>query len=317
MLGIECVAALAAAGRRLPFALEVVAFGDEEGSRFAASMVCSRALVGAVTPEALAQRDRDGLSLAEAMTAFGLDPARIGEAERPAGDFIGYLEAHIEQGPVLEAEGLALGVVTGIAAQLRLVANFTGRAGHAGTNSMALRRDALAAAAEAILAVERICREGPDDLVGTVGRIQAAPGAVNVVPGDAEISIDILAGTAAVRNAAAERVCQALVQIGAERGIGVAVQQLQDLPASPCDPGLVAHLSAALQEAGHPPRRLVSGAGHDGMVLSARLPTAMLFVRCAGGISHNPAERVSAADTGAALQAMLGFIDRLGEAHRS
>ncbi len=183
MLGIECVADLAAERKRLPFAIEVIAFGDEEGSRFPASMLCSRAVAGTLDPAATVMTGRDGVTLGDALAGFGLDVARVGEAAHERDGVLAYLEAHIEQGPVLEAEGLALGIVSGIAAQKRFAVTVTGRAGHAGTNSMPLRRDALAGAAEAILAVERIARDGPDDLVATVGRMTVAPGATNVVPG--------------------------------------------------------------------------------------------------------------------------------------
>jgi allantoate deiminase len=187
MLGIDVVEALSAAGRRLPFAVEVIAFGDEEGSRFPASMTCSRAVAGTVKPSVMEMTDGDGVSLAEAFAAFALDPTRLEEAARKPGEVFAFLEAHIEQGPVLEAEGLALGVVTAIAAQKRLMVRFTGMAGHAGTTPMNLRKDPGPAAAEAILALERICAAGQDGLVGTVGRITALPGAFNVIPGRGRI----------------------------------------------------------------------------------------------------------------------------------
>ena len=208
MLGLDVVEALSAAGRRLPFAVEVIAFGDEEGSRFPASMACSRAVAGTVDPMVMEMVDGDGVSLAEAFAAFGLDPTRLEEAARKPGEVFAFLEAHIEQGPVLEAEGLALGVVTAIAAQKRLMVRFTGVAGHAGTTPMNLRKDPGPAAAEAILALERICAPlgdfgGRDGLVGTVGRITALPGAFNVIPGAVEYSMDIRAEVAATRDAAA------------------------------------------------------------------------------------------------------------------
>ncbi|MBW8753819.1 MAG: allantoate amidohydrolase [Sphingomonadales bacterium] len=321
MLGIEAVAALHTAGRRLPFPIEVIAFGDEEGSRFPASMLCSRAIAGALKAEALDVADRDGTTLPDALSAFSVsvDAATLKaqhflDAVHPPA--LAFFEPHIEQGPVLEAEKLALGVVWGIAAQLRLKVTIAGRAGHAGTNAMNLRQDALTGAAEAVLAVERIAREKGGDLVATVGRMQVAPGAVNVVPGNVAFSIDIRSGDESVRDQAAARILAAIDGIVHARGLSYSSKQVQDLGASPCDGELTQLLAAALTDTGHSPRVLVSGAGHDTMVMSALCPTAMLFIRCKDGISHNPAESVTAEDCEAALQAMLAFIEKLGERER-
>ena len=311
MLGVDLVEALSVAGRRLPFAVEVIAFGDEEGSRFPASMTCSRAVAGTVDPSIMEMTDGEGVSLAEAFAAFSLDPTRLEEAARRPGEVIAFLEAHIEQGPVLEAEGLALGVVTAIAAQKRLMVRFTGMAGHAGTTPMTLRKDPGPAAAEAILALERICAGGRDGLVGTVGRITALPGAFNVIPGAVEYSMDIRAELTATRDAAATAVTAEINAIAARRGLEVSVTLMQDLAASPCDAGLTALLEDAVAATGQPPRRLPSGAGHDAMVMTDLCPTAMLFIRCEGGISHNPREAVTEADCALAAQAMLGFAERL------
>lgn len=312
MLGIECVAALNVRGQRLSFPIEVIAFGDEEGSRFPASMLTSRALAGSLDPAALDISDADGVTLAEALAGAGLDKALFGSARRAPGSALAYFEVHIEQGPVLEAEGLALGVVTGIAAQKRLAVTMIGTPGHAGTNSMALRRDALTAAAEAVLAVERIARDGGIDLVATVGRMNVAPGATNVVPGRVDFTIDVRAGTDADRDAAAHGILDALSIIASARSIKLAVEETQTLAASPCDTILTDKLARAVATTGQPPYRLVSGAGHDAMVMAALAPTAMLFIRCAGGISHNPAEDVMAGDADRALDAMLAFIEGLG-----
>lgn len=313
MLGIECVASLHAAGRRLPFAIEVIAFGDEEGSRFPASMFTSRALAGTLAPAALdGIADAAGTTVAQALAGWELDPARIGEAARDPAGVIGYLEAHIEQGPVLEAEGLPLGIVSGIAAQLRFAVTVSGRAGHAGTTTMPLRADALAAAAECVLAAEAVAREAASDLVATVGRMQVLPGATNVVPGKVEFSLDVRAGRDAARDAGACEILRRFAAIAAARGLRIAPEQVQDLAASPCDPDFVALLERAVAAQGIAPRTLVSGAGHDAMVMAALCPTAMLFLRCAGGISHHPAESVDPADAGLAHAAMLDFIERLG-----
>jgi len=313
MLGIECVAALSAAGRRLPFAIEVIAFGDEEGSRFPAPMLTSRAVAGSFDPASLAVVGRDGVTVGQALTDNRYLPERFAEAARAPGSVIAYLEAHIEQGPTLEAEGLAVGIVTGIAAQLRYRVVVEGMAGHAGTTSMALRRDALAAAAEAVLAVERIGSAGPDDLVATVGRLDVTPGAVNVIPGHVDFSLDIRALDHGARDAAAKAILAELKTIAARRGVGLVARQVHELSACPCDTKLMDLLAAAMAAEGLPERRLASGAGHDAMVMASLCPAAMLFIRCAGGISHNPAEAVKPADVEIALSVMLGFIDKLGE----
>jgi allantoate deiminase len=318
MLGIDVVEALRDAGRRLPFAVEVIAFGDEEGSRFSASMSCSRAIAGTLDPTAvLDMRDADGVSLADAFRAIGLDPTRITDAARKPSEALAFLEAHIEQGPVLEAEGLALGVVTAIAAQKRLMVRITGMAGHAGTTPMNLRKDPGPAAAECMLALERICRAGTDNLVGTVGRMTALPGAFNVIPGAVEFSMDIRAETSATRDAAVEAITAQIHAIAAQRGLTASVTLMQALDESPCDPGLTALLEAAVGDLGIAPRRLPSGAGHDAMVMADLCPTAMLFIRCEGGISHNPAESVTEADCALAAQAMLHFIDKLERRERA
>lgn len=316
-LGIDVVEALSRAGRRLPFAIEVTAFGDEEGSRFPASMSCSRAIAGTLDASALDMKDADGVSVAEALTAFGGDPAGIASAARKPQDVLAFLEAHIEQGPVLEAEGLALGVVTAIAAQKRLMVRIEGTAGHAGTTPMNLREDPGPAAAEAILALERICRAGTNGLVGTVGRITALPGAFNVIPGAIEFSMDIRAETSATRDEAVMTIGAEIHAIAAKRGLSASVTLMQALAESPCDPSLMGLLDEALADLSLPPRRLPSGAGHDAMVMADLCPVAMLFIRCEGGISHNPAEAVTEADCALAAQAMLLFIDKLERRERA
>lgn len=313
LLGIECVATLHAQGRRLPFAIEVIAFGDEEGSRFPASMFCSRAVAGTLDPATLAVTDAAGTDVASALADWDLDIAHLQHAARAPGSVLAYLETHIEQGPVLEAEGLPVGIVTAIAAQRRFALRFAGRAGHAGTTTMALRRDALSAAAEALLAIEGIARAGSDDLVATVGKLQVAPGATNVVPGRVDCTLDVRAGDDATRDAAVLEIERALARIGKTRNIAIAIDPLQTLAASPCAPALMTRLQHAVAAQGIVPRQLVSGAGHDAMVMAALCPTAMLFVRCAGGISHHPDEHVAPADAELALAVMRHFIEHLGD----
>ncbi|CAN5118360.1 allantoate amidohydrolase [soil metagenome] len=311
MLGIECVAAFHAAGKRLPFAIDVIAFGDEEGSRFPASMLTSRAVAGTLDRAALAIGDADGVTLDAALATVGLDSATYASAAYAPGSVAAYLEAHIEQGPLLEAEGLPLGIVTAIAGQRRLAVTITGTPGHAGTNSMTLRRDALTAAAEAILAIESVARAGKPDLVATVGRMSVLPGATNVVPGRVDFTIDVRSGDDADRDAATAEIFAALDGIAASRGVALIAEETQVLAASPCDPGLTDRMAEAVAAIGQPVRRLVSGAGHDAMVMAALAPTTMLFIRCIGGISHNPAEDVIDGDVELALAAMLHFIEGL------
>ncbi len=308
MLGVEVVAALHDAGRRLPFAIEVIAFGDEEGSRFPTAMLTSRAVAGTLEAGALAIADAAGITLAEA----GIDPAVFLTAARTNGAVLAYLETHIEQGPVLEAAGLAVGVVTGIAAQHRYLVQLTGTAGHAGTSAMTLRRDALAGAAEMTLAVERLARDDASDLVATVGQLVAHPGAANVIAGDVRFTIDLRCGDATRHAQAAATLLDRLTAIAAARGLGFGATRIFELPASPCDPALMALLDTAMARAGQLPTRLVSGAGHDAISMAALCPTAMLFIRCRGGVSHNPAEHVEPTDAEVALQVMLGFVDLLG-----
>jgi allantoate deiminase len=308
MLGVECVAALSVRGERLPFPIEVYAFGDEEGSRFPAAMLTSRAVAGTLEAAALEIADAQGVALESV-----LDQGSAGylTARRPPGSTLAYLEAHIEQGPVLEAEGLAVGTVTGIAAQLRYAVSVKGMAGHAGTTAMRLRRDPLAGAAEMVLAVEQLALADGSDTVATVGTIAALPGAPNVIPGEVRFTIDVRSGTADRRDRVAEAILARLAEIAGARDLDLAVARIHDLPASPCDPELMDVMDEALAAVGQPVRRLVSGAGHDAMNMAALCPTAMLFIRCKGGISHNPAEHVDSADADIALSVMLGFIERL------
>jgi allantoate deiminase len=344
MLGVEVVAALHAQGRRLPFPIEVYAFGDEEGSRFPAAMLTSRAVAGTLDAAALDVADGEGVTLAQALGGMPMAPVRVERSRDPLapgvsatldtngagsvglGDVasyltarrdpaatLAYLEAHIEQGPVLEADGLAVGTVTGIAAQLRYAVTVTGMAGHAGTTAMRLRRDPLAGAAAMVLAVEQLARGDNSDVVATVGTIEALPGAPNVIPGEVRFTIDVRSGSKARRDGVAAAILERLREIAGVRALELDVALIHDLAASPCDPALMDLMDAALDAAGQPVRRLVSGAGHDAMVMAALCPTAMLFIRCRDGISHNPAEHVEPADVEIALQVMLGFIERLGE----
>ncbi len=308
---IACVDQLKRAGRRLAFPIEVPAFGDEEGARFGIALIGSRAMAGTLPAEWLTRRDGDGVSLAEALAGFGLDPARLGEAARRPGDQLGYLELHIEQGPVLEAEDLPLGAVTGICGATRAEVGFAGRSGHAGTVPMAARRDALAGAAEFVLAAEEIARASAGAVLATVGRIGAEPGAANVIAGRCGLTLDVRAPTDPARRAAVARILDTARAIAARRGLEVSIDVFYDADAAPCDAALVADVAACLAARGIVVRSLASGAGHDGMALAAVMPYAMIFMRCAGGISHHPAEAITAEDAAEGTAALLDLLYRL------
>jgi allantoate deiminase len=320
MLGVvaavECVHALDACGKRLPFAIEIVGFADEEGTRFNATLLGSRAVAGTFKPEVLDNVDKDGISMREAMRAFGLDPAKIGAAAHRREDVLAYAELHIEQGPVLEAEGLPVGVVTAINGASRFAIEVEGMAGHAGTVPMRLREDALAAAAECVLAVERRCGAEPE-LVGTVGKLECLPGAVNVVPGKVRFTIDIRAPRDALRLAAVDDVLAEMRGIAARRNVRLAVTKTHEGGVAACAPWLMEQIGAAIAAEGVPVRRLPSGAGHDGMAIIDIADIGMLFVRCEKGISHNPAEAITLADVETAARVWLRFLENFDPSRKS
>lgn len=304
---IECVDRLNRRSERLPFAVEVVGFGDEEGVRFGTTLLGSRALAGTLDPSVLETRDALGVSIADALRGFGLNPDEIHSVKKQRGDVLAYAELHIEQGPVLEAEGLPVGVVTAINGFSRLRVTLRGEAGHAGTVPMKLRRDALAAAAECVLAVERLARAQPE-VVGTVGRLEAKPGAINVIPGEVQFSVDLRAPLDAARERAAAAVRTEIALIAEKRRVLFEIQILQELGSSACAPWLMAQLERAVESEGVRVLRLPSGAGHDGMALKSIADIAMLFVRCKRGVSHNPAEAISAEDAGTGARVLYKFI---------
>jgi len=304
---IDCADALNSKNKRLPFAIEVVGFGDEEGVRFGTTLLGSRAVAGKFDFEVLKLKDSKGISLEKALTDAGLDPQRIPDAAKKKGEVLAYAELHIEQGPVLEAEGLALGVVTAINGFSRLRVTLAGMAGHAGTVPMNLRRDALAAAAECVLAVERIGR-GKPELVATVGKLDALPGAINVIPGDVTFTIDVRSPRDEARIEAVSAIRSSMEKILQQRKIQSRIEDLQSQGVAACAPWLMEQMDRAVAAEGLKVRRLPSGAGHDGMAIQAIADIAMLFVRCKGGISHNPAEAITEADAGAGARALLQFI---------
>jgi len=306
---IECVAALNSRKARLPFALEVIGFGDEEGVRFGTTMLGSRAVAGGLDAAVLKTKDAKGTSIEQALREFGLQPEQIPAITRKRGEVLAYAELHIEQGPVLEAEGAPVGVVTAINGFSRLRVTLSGMAGHAGTVPMGLRRDALAAAAECVLAVERIGRSEPE-LVATVGKIEALPGAINVIPGDVMFTIDVRAPKDSLRNDAVMTAESEVRKISEKRKIRCDIEHLQSLGVAACAPRLIAQLERAVGAKGIRVRRLPSGAGHDGMALKDLADICMLFVRCKDGISHNPAESITEADAGAGAAVLLEFIEK-------
>jgi allantoate deiminase len=306
LVALACVQQLHDQGRRLPFAIEVVAFVEEEGVRYP-SYLGSQSVAGTLAPETLQLADADGITLAEAIRAFGGDPDRLADARRSGADLLGYCEVHIEQGPVLEARGLPVGVVSAIAGQSRIAVSFTGMAGHAGTVPMDLRRDALCAAAEFILASEGLARDTPG-LVATIGQIDARPGASNVIPGQATLSLDVRHQDDALRDHALAQLRARAEQIAAARRVTLGWRIGSETRALACDAALTEQMAQAVQALGYPLLALPSGAGHDGVAISALTPISMLFVRCKGGISHHPAESVDTADVGAAIAVLGRFL---------
>ncbi|SFN14332.1 allantoate deiminase [Pleomorphomonas diazotrophica] len=296
----------------LPFGIDLLAFGDEEGVRFPTTLVSSSAVAGCLVPSDLDARDADGVSLRDALQAFGGDPQAAASTAYARDEALAYLEVHIEQGPVLEAEGLPLGIVTSIAGQSRFSITVTGEAGHAGTVPMTLRRDALAASAEMMLAIEDVARAGgAHQMVATVGRLAAKPGAVNVIPADVTFTLDIRADADAPRLAAIAELDARFRAIAGRRGVSVAMEKFYESPTTPCAPRLQEAFAGAARDLGLADRRLASGAGHDGHAMHHLTDVGMLFVRCRGGISHNPAEHATIDDMGLAVEALIKAVERL------
>ena len=310
---MACVRELRRQGRRLPFDLEVVGFAEEEGQRFAATFIGSGALVGRFDPAWLDLRDADGVSMREALQAAGHDPAAAGALKRDASRYRGFIEVHIEQGPVLSGAGLPLGVVTAINGSVRFVGEMTGVACHAGTTPMGRRRDAATGVAELALYVERRAAQLPS-LVGTVGQMHVPDGSINVVPGRCRFSLDLRAPDDAGRDALVRDVLAELAAIAARRGLDYTLTETMRASAAPSDPALQRRWERAVAATGVPVSHLPSGAGHDAMKLHEAMPQAMLFMRGDNdGISHNPLEAINAADTQLAVEAFLHFLEQLAE----
>jgi allantoate deiminase len=304
LAAIAAIARLRAEDVGLPFSVDVLGFSDEEGLRFGTAYLGSRAVAGALDDALLDLADADGVTVRDALAGDPRAASRRGEP------LLGYCELHIEQGPVLEERGAAVGVVEAIAGATRAELRFTGRAGHAGTVPMALRRDAAGALAELVLAVESAGRAEPG-LVATVGRLAVEPGAPNVIAGSATASLDVRHADDTVRVAAVARIRATAAEIAVRRGVELAWQDRMETPAVAMDARLSSLLAGAVAELGLPDVRLTSGAGHDAVALAPLTPVAMLFVRCAGGVSHHPDESVDAADVAVALDVLDRFLRAL------
>ena len=310
--GILAVRELAARHVDLPFGIDVLAFGDEEGSRFRTTLAGSSASAGVFDRSSLAFPDRNGVSLADAISVYGQSVDDIPAAAYDPSDVVGYVEVHIEQGPVLEAQSLPLGVVTGIVGQSRMRVVVLGEAGHAGTVPMHMRQDALVGAAELILLIEQTALENQDDgMVATVGRIEASPGATNVIPGRVGFSLEFRSSSDAKRKGAIEQIKADAQRIGVKRRLEFAFEPFHETNTTACTPALQDLMADAIESLGYRSIRLPSGAGHDAQVMAKLCPMAMLFVRCKDGISHNPAEFASEPDMGLAVKALARFVETL------
>jgi allantoate deiminase len=296
--------------RLMPFGIEVLAFADEEGLRFGSTYLGSRAVAGTFEPDDLERTDAAGASMAAAIQAFGGDPKRIDDDRWQKGELLGYCEVHIEQGPVLESLGLPVGVVSAIAGQNRSILTFKGEAGHAGTVPMDKRRDALAAAAEFMVAAEAEARSRPG-LMATVGRLEVHPGAANVIPGEVELSLDVRHADDATRAGAVKRMLGLARDISTRRRVEMAARAVSENQTVPCAPRLVSLLSRAVAELGQEAVQLPSGAGHDAVAMAKLTDVGMLFVRCKGGVSHHPAESVKVEDVTVAIEVMAHFLELL------
>jgi hydantoinase/carbamoylase family amidase len=310
ILPIACIARWNREGRRFPFAIEVIGFAEEEGVRFKATLLGSRAIAGTFDYAVLDRRDDGGATMRDTIAAAGFDAEALPQAAHARDKVLGFVEVHIEQGPVLLDEGLPVGIVTAISGATRFMVEVTGLAGHAGTVPMGLRRDAAMAAAEIGLFIERRC-SAASGLVGTVGMLQVPDGATNVVPGRALFSIDIRAEQDAAREAAVRDVLAEMEAVAKRRNVTLSINRTHDAASVPCADWLQQQLEAAIASLELPVRRLPSGAGHDGMAIAALTDVAMLFVRCGnGGISHHPDETMTAEDAAVAADVFSRFVER-------
>ncbi len=307
LLAISCVQILHNRQQRLPFAIEVYGFADEEGLRYHTPYVGSQAVAGVFEPRYLQLIDSDGIPMTEAIRTFGGNPAALASCIRAKDDLIGYCEVHIEQGPVLEARNLPMGIVSAIVGQNRFTVRFKGEAGHAGTVPMEMRRDALCAASEFITAVEQYARSQAG-LVATIGQLSVYPDASNVIPGQVTLSLDVRHQSNQIREQANQHLEKKARAIGLAREVAVEWQAIQGHSTIACDPHLIMLLGRSIEAQDYPVFSMTSGAGHDAAIMAHLTPIAMLFVRCRAGISHNPRESVLVEDIASALAALERFV---------
>jgi allantoate deiminase/N-carbamoyl-L-amino-acid hydrolase len=310
LTAIAVVKHLHETGETLPFHLEVIAFAEEEGVRFKSTFLGSSAVIGQFDPKLLDLRDRDGQLLRDVLTDADHDVNAIADIARDPSDLLGFVEVHIEQGPVLLERGLPVGVVTSIAGSKRYLVQLKGVASHAGTTPMPMRKDAAAAAAEIILYVEQRCTQDQESaLVGTVGQLQVPNGSTNVIPGTCTLSLDIRAANNAARDAAVDDILAHIEIVCEKRHITCHIEQTVAADCAPCAPRLMEQLAAAVERHGIPAFHLASGAGHDTMLMSRVTDVAMLFTRCGnGGISHNPLETMTDDDADLSARILLSFL---------
>ncbi|PAU79082.1 allantoate amidohydrolase [Halomonas salipaludis] len=299
----------------LPFHLDVVAFSDEEGTRFSSTLLGSKVLAGTFEPAMLDAQDDQGVTLRQALIDFGCDPERIADDRYAPGEVLGFVEVHIEQGPQLEAEGLPIGVVSAITGIERHKLSIHGLAGHAGTVPMHLRQDALVGAARVIGLVDELCK-ATDELVGVVGKIDNSPNGVNVIPQRTDLTIELRSPDDATRLAARETLLTRIDAALAELDLRLEQRLIYEQAAVQCAPALVSRLEAAVAASGVTPRTLFSGAGHDGLAMQALCDIGMLFLRCERGISHHPDEAIDPNDLGVAVEVLARFVTALAEAER-
>jgi len=311
MLGVlsalACIESIEERNLQLPCAVEIFGFADEEGVRYQSTYLGSRAIAGNFDTTVLERIDEQGISMADAISQFSVNNAPVNSASRKSSDFHAYLELHIEQGPVLEANNTPVGVVSSIAGASRLLVSLTGYAGHAGTVPMGLRQDALAAAAKCISVVEALCSK-EDGLVGTVGRIDVKPGAGNVIAGDVQFTVDIRAARDSVRTERVNAVIEQMTELCEERNIGIDIDRVHDAASVDCNPHIMEHMKSAALEYDPDAISLASGAGHDAAAMAELTPIGMLFVRCTDGVSHHPDEHVTEADAVAGAKVLMQTV---------
>ncbi|MGR4066871.1 allantoate amidohydrolase [Billgrantia sp. C5P2] len=320
MLGIalplQALQALKEVGIELPYGVEAVAFGDEEGTRFQSTLIGSRALAGTFDPVSLEARDADGVTLGEALKAFGGNPEAIPQLARKPEAVFGFVEVHIEQGPVLEQRDQAVGVVTALTGIERHRICVRGKAGHAGTTPMPGRRDALVGAAEMVVAADRILNATPD-FVGVVGKLEVRPNAVNVIPAEVNFTLELRSPDTTVREQGRREILDSCQRLAQARGLELSSEPTYQAEAVACAEWLIETLEGACEECGEPAERMFSGAGHDGLAMHDLTDIGMLFVRCKDGLSHHPDEAISIEDADRATRVLMRFLTNLGSKARS